>query len=122
MLHTPTPAPSTGARMATLSALLLSVALTACGGGGGSDDDAAPGPAPAPAPVPAPPAAPPLAAGTAAVAGDWVSTKLCVPIGGGRSAHQMVRIVEQSATEPPRVLWRLKSLRGLSHEVEQVFP
>ena len=24
--------------------------------------------------------------------------------------------------EPPRVLWRLKSLRGLSHEVEQVFP
>ena len=25
-------------------------------------------------------------------------------------------------TEPPRVLWRLKSLRGLSHEVEQVFP
>jgi hypothetical protein len=27
-----------------------------------------------------------------------VSTKLCVPIGGGRSAHQMVRIVQQSAT------------------------
>ena len=31
-----------------------------------------------------------------------------------------VEAEEQS--EPPRVLWRLKSLRGLSHEVEQVFP
>ena len=28
----------------------------------------------------------------------------------------------KALTEPPRVLWRLKSLRGLSHEVEQVFP
>ena len=94
MLHPPTLASITGARMATLSALLLSVALTACGGGGGSGDDAAPGPAPAPPP----PAAPPLNAGTAALAGDWVSTKLCVAIGGGRSAYQMVRIVQQSAT------------------------
>ena len=88
------PTPTSGARMAALTALMLSVALTACGGGGGSGDDAAPGPAPAPPP----PAAPPLNAGTAALAGDWVSTKLCVPIGGGRSAYQMVRIVEQSAT------------------------
>ena len=80
--------------MAALSALFFSVALTACGGGGGSGDDAAPGPAPAPPP----PAAPPLNAGTAALAGDWVSTKLCVAIGGGRSAYQMVRIVQQSAT------------------------
>ena len=96
MPYTPTPtlAPRTRARMAALSALFFSVALTACGGGGGSGDDAAPGPAPAPPP----PAAPPLNAGTAALAGDWVSTKLCVPIGGGRSAYQMVRIVEQSAT------------------------
>ena len=92
------PTPTSGARMAALTALMLSVALTACGGGGGSDDDTAPGPAPAPAPIPAPPTAPPLAAGTSALAGDWVSTKLCVPIGGGRSAYQMVRIVEQSAT------------------------
>ena len=30
--------------------------------------------------------------------------------------------VTQQQGEPPRVLWRLKSLRGLSHEVEQVFP
>ena len=96
MPYTPTPtlAPRTRARMAALSALFFSVALTACGGGGGSGDDAAPGPAPAPPP----PAAPPLNAGTAALAGDWVSTKLCVPIGGGRSAYQMVRIVQQSAT------------------------
>ena len=96
MPYTPTPtlAPSTRARMAALSALFFSVALTACGGGGGSGDDAAPGPAPAPPP----PAAPPLNAGTAALAGDWVSTKLCVAIGGGRSAYQMVRIVQQSAT------------------------
>ena len=92
------PTPTSGARMAALTALMLSVALTACGGGGGSDDDTAPGPAPAPAPIPAPPTAPPLAAGTSALAGDWVSTKLCVPIGGGRSAYQMVRIVERSAT------------------------
>ena len=92
------PTPTSGARMAALTALMLSVALTACGGGGGSDDDTAPGPAPAPAPIPAPPTAPPLAAGTSALAGDWVSTKLCVPIGGGRSAYQMVRNVEQSAT------------------------
>ena len=91
---TPTLAPRTRARMAALSALFFSVALTACGGGGGSGDDAAPGPAPAPPP----PAAPPLNAGTAALAGDWVSTKLCVAIGGGRSAYQMVRIVQQSAT------------------------
>ena len=96
MPYTPTPtlAPRTRARMAALSALFFSVALTACGGGGGSGDDAAPGPAPAPPP----PAAPPLNAGTAALAGDWVSTKLCVAIGGGRSAYQMVRIVQQSAT------------------------
>ena len=88
------PTPTSGARMAALTALMLSVAITACGGGGGSGDDAAPGPAPAPPP----PAAPPLNAGTAALAGDWVSTKLCVAIGGGRSAYQMVRIVQQSAT------------------------
>ena len=96
MPYTPPPplAPRTRARMAALSALFFSVALTACGGGGGSGDDAAPGPAPAPPP----PAAPPLNAGTAALAGDWVSTKLCVAIGGGRSAYQMVRIVQQSAT------------------------
>ena len=96
MPYTPTPtlALRTRARMAALSALFFSVALTACGGGGGSGDDAAPGPAPAPPP----PAAPPLNAGTAALAGDWVSTKLCVAIGGGRSAYQMVRIVQQSAT------------------------
>ena len=96
MPYTPTPtlALRTRARMAALSALFFSVALTACGGGGGSGDDAAPGPAPAPPP----PAAPPLNSGTAALAGDWVSTKLCVAIGGGRSAYQMVRIVQQSAT------------------------
>ena len=93
-IPTLTLAPRTRARMAALSALVFSVALTACGGGGGSGYDAAPGPAPAPPP----PAAPPLNAGTAALAGDWVSTKLCVAIGGGRSAYQMVRIVQQSAT------------------------
>ena len=37
----------------------------------------------------------------------WI-LRLLVPLGG--------------YNEPPRVLWRLKSLRGLSHEVEQVFP
>ena len=40
--------------------------------------------------------------------------QICVSVGNATT-----KILQY---EPPRVLWRLKSLRGLSHEVEQVFP
>ena len=46
-----------------------------------------------------------------------------------QATHATEKTFEEAANayisthhEPPRVLWRLKSLRGLSHEVEQVFP
>lgn len=90
-------------RLAVLSALMLGLALTACGGGGSDQapapaPDPAPAPSPAPGPTPAPPAGPPLASGTAALAGDWVSRKVCTPLGGNQSAYQMVRIAAQSDT------------------------
>ena len=96
-------APRHGARLRALSALMLCVALAACGG---SDDDLAPSPAPgtpapgAPAPAPAPgaPAPAPLASGVAALEGEWVNRKVCAPLGPQQSAYQMVKIVRQSDT------------------------
>lgn len=101
-------APRNDARLRALSALMLCVALAACGG---SDDDPAPSPspspgAPAPAPAPAPgtpapnpaPAPAPLASGVAALEGEWLNRKVCTPLGAQQSAYQMVKIVRQSDT------------------------
>ena len=38
------------------------------------------------------------------------------------TTREALEAIQKGQPEPPRVLWRLKSLRGLSHEVEQVFP
>ena len=105
-----TPAFSANPRHRALAALFLATALAACGGDGGDDPAPSPGPAPAPAPSPSPspspspapspspspsPAPAPLASGVDALVGDWVSRKLCVDLGGGRSGHAMVRAVKR---------------------------
>jgi len=79
------PASSPSPRHRALAALFLATALSACGGGGGDDD-------PSPPPAPAPDA---LASGVDALAGDWVSRKVCADLGAGRSAHAMVRVVKR---------------------------
>lgn len=87
-------------RLRALAALMLCAALVACGGSDDpTPDPGTPGPAPAPgAPAPAPgtPAPAPMASGVAALEGEWVNRKVCTPLGAGRSAHQMVKIVRQT--------------------------
>lgn len=81
-------------RLRALNALMLCMALAACGG---SDDDPVPSPAPS-VPVPGAPAPAPLASGVAALEGEWVNRKVCAPLGPQQSAYQMVKLVRQSDT------------------------